>query len=109
MADEDASKIDPKNDVDVKYDDIPEAHCQDFEAQLKQQAEEAKMKLLSSYWRTRNKVIKKAEFTMPSFPSTTSSTSMSNVSDLPSDFVGKLMAALRIKLLNKYSKAVQQD
>ena len=49
MADEDASKIDPKNHVDVKYDDIPEAHCQDFEAQLKQQAEEAKMKLLLSY------------------------------------------------------------
>ena len=61
------------------------------------------MKLLSSYWRTRNKVIKKAEFTMPSFPSTTSSTSMSNVSDLPSDFVGKLMATL----VKKYDKSQQ--
>ena len=39
---------------------------------------------------------------MPILSSTTSSTSMSNVSDLPSDFVGKLLA-----LVKKYEESQQ--
>jgi len=41
MADEGASKIDPENIVDIKYDDLPEELRQAFEAQLKQWEEEA--------------------------------------------------------------------
>ena len=66
----DASKVDLSNVINVKYDDIPEEDRQAFEAQLKQQEEEAINNLLSCYGRTRNKVVKKAEFSMPSFQST---------------------------------------
>jgi len=56
---------------------------------------EARRKLISCYERTPQGVIKREEFIMPALSSKTSSTStMSNVSDLPSDFVVELMAAL---------------
>ena len=42
-----ASKVDPSNVIDVKYDDIPEEDRKAFEAKLKQQHEEARKKLLS--------------------------------------------------------------
>ena len=96
MADEGASKIDPENIVDIKYDDLPEELRQAFEAQLKQWEEEARRKLISCYERNPQGVIEREKSVMPVLSSTTSSTSMSNVSDLPSDFV-KLMDALAKK------------
>ena len=47
-------------------------------------------------------MIEKEKFVVPILSSTTSSTSMSNVSDLPSDFVGKLLA-----LVKKYEESQQ--
>ena len=47
-------------------------------------------------------VTEKEKSVMPILSSTTSSTSMSNVSDLPSDFVGKLLA-----LVKKYEESQQ--
>ena len=102
MADEGASKIDPENIVDIKYDDLPEEQRQAFEIQLKQREEEARRKLISCYERTPQGVTEKEKFVMPILSSTTSSTSMSTVSDLPSDFVGKLLA-----LVKKYEESQQ--
>ena len=76
----DASKIDPSNVISVKYDDIPEEDRQVFVAKLKQLQEEAMKNLLSCYGRTWNEVVKKAEFSIPSFQSTSST---ANVSTLP--------------------------
>lgn len=61
------------------------------------------MKLLSSYGRTRDEVLKKVGLTMLSYPSTASSISMSNVSGLPSNFVDEFMAAL----FKKYDESQQ--
>ena len=33
---EDGAKVDPKNIVDIKYDDLPEEQCQALEVQLKE-------------------------------------------------------------------------
>ena len=88
--DQDKFKVDPENGDDVEYDDLPEDQRQAFEIQLKQWEEEARRKLISCYERTPQGVIEKEKSVMPILSSTTSSTSMSNVSDLPSDFVGKL-------------------
>ena len=73
----DASKVDPSNVIGVKYDDIPEEDRQAFEAKLKQQEEEARKNLLSCFGRTQNEVVKKAEFIIPPFQSTSSTTNVS--------------------------------
>jgi hypothetical protein len=100
----DASKVDPCNVINVKYDDIPEEDRQAFEAQLKQQEEEARKNLLSCYGRTRNEVVKKAEFSMPSFQSTSST---SNVSVLPQSMFDLFLSESGKKLED--SQKVTQD
>lgn len=65
--------------------------------QLEDMRAEARRKLISCYERTPQGVIKREESVMSTLSSTTSSTSMSNVGDLPSDFVAKLMDALAKK------------
>ena len=44
-----------------------------FEAQLKKEQEEATRRLLAYYERTRQGVVQKEEFIMPTFPSTATS------------------------------------
>jgi len=100
----DASKVDLSNVINVKYDDIPEEDRQAFEAQLKQQEEEAIKNLLSCYGRTRNEVVKKAEFSMPSFQSTSST---SNVSALPQSMFDLFLSEFGKKLED--SQKVTQD
>ena len=100
----DASKVDLSNVINVKYDDIPEEDRQAFEAQLKQQEEEARKNLLSCYGRTRNEVVKKAEFSMPSFQSTSST---SNVSVLPQSMFDLFLSKFGKKLED--SQKVTQD
>ena len=90
-----ASKVDPSNVIDIKYDDIPEEDRKAFEAKLKQQQEEAMKNFLSCYGRTQNEVVKKAEFFVPSFGSTSSST---NVSTLPKEMFDLFMPEFGKKL-----------
>jgi len=70
MADDivDTSKIDPEDIIDAEYDDIPEERRKQFEAQLKKEQEEATRRLLACYERTRQGVVQKQEFIMPTFP-----------------------------------------
>ena len=65
----DASKIDTEDIIDAKYDNIHEERRKQFEAQLKKEQEEAMRRLLACYQRTRQGVIEKEEFIMPTFPS----------------------------------------
>ena len=58
------SKVD-STPVDVKYDDIPEESRKQFEAQLKKEQEEATRILLACYGKTRQGIIKKEKFVMP--------------------------------------------
>jgi hypothetical protein len=92
MADDivDASKIDPEDIIDVEYDDIPEECRKQFEAQLKKKREEATRRLLACYERTRQGVVQKEEFIVPPNPSTSTT---SNVSIDPADFINQLLDA----------------
>jgi len=80
--------------IEVKYEDITKESRKQFEAQLKEQ--EATRRLLAYYGKTRQGVIEKEKFVMPSLtppnPSTTttSTSGPSNVSfadDSPKQFV----------------------
>ena len=62
----DPSKADPSNAINVTYEELPEERCQEFEA---------KLKLLSCYGKTRQGVVEKEKFVMPSILSTNSPTS----------------------------------
>ena len=59
--DEDKAKANPKNVVDIKYDDLPEEKRQAFEAQLKEMEAESKRRLhykkLFSLWRNLHDVL----------------------------------------------------
>ena len=75
-----------------KYEEIIEERCKKFEAQLKKEQEEATRRLLARYGKTRQGVVEKEQFIMPTFtppnPSTTTSTSAANnVSFTPNDFI----------------------
>ena len=72
-----ACKVDLASVINVNYDDIPKADHQAFEEKLKLQQEEAKKNLLSCYGKTRNEVIKKAEFAIPPLEFASSSASVS--------------------------------
>ena len=77
---EDASKIDPKNIIDAEYDDVPEEHRRKpLEDQIKAFEAEYKKQLASCFRKTRQGVIQKQKFVIPTFPlpilSTTTSTS----------------------------------
>ena len=98
MADDiiDASEIDPEDIIDVEYDDIPEEHCKQFEAQLRMEQEEAMRRLLACYERTRQGVIKKEEFIMPTFPSTATS----EVSTMSPDLVEQFMSIIGDRIVD---------
>ena len=66
------SKVD-SSQVEVKYEDILEERRKQFEAQLKKEQEEATRRLLACYERTRQGVVQKEEFIMPTFPSAVTS------------------------------------
>jgi len=95
----DASKIDPEDIIDAEYDGIPDEHRQTFKAQIKHEQEEATMRLLSCFKRTRQGVVLKEEFIMPMFPLSNSSTARStsktrNVSIDPINFINHFVDAL---------------
>ena len=89
MADDiiDASEIDPEDIIDVEYDDIPEERRKQFEAELRMEQAEATRRLLACYERTRQGVIKKEEFIMPTFPSTATSKVSTPSPDLVEQFL----------------------
>ena len=67
----DASKVDPLNAMNVTYEDLSEEQLQKFEADLKQQNKELKARMLACYGKTRQGVIQKETFVMPSISTTT--------------------------------------
>ena len=72
------SKLD-STPIEVKYEDIPEERRKQFEAQLKKEQEEAMRGFLACYGKTRQGIVEKEKFVMPTFtplnPSTTTTTS----------------------------------
>ena len=102
MADDivDASKIDPEDIIDAGYDDIPEEQHQAFEAQIKHEQEKSMRRFLSCFERTQQGMVQKEEFVMPMFPLSNSSTATStsttsNVSIDPINFINQFADALR--------------
>ena len=87
----DASKINPEDIIDAEYDDIPEERRKQFETQLKKEQEEATRRLLACYERTRQGVVQKEDFIVPPNPSTSTT---SNVSIDPANFINQLLDAL---------------
>ena len=83
----DASEIDPENIIDVEYDDIPNECRKQFEGQLKKEREEATRRLLACYERTRQGMVQKQEFIMPTFPSTATSKVSTPSPDLVEQFL----------------------
>ena len=81
----DPSKVD-STPVDIKYEDIPEESRKQFEAALQKELEEAKMRLLACFGKTRQGVFEKDKFVMPTFaspppnPSTTATAAASSAS-----------------------------
>ena len=88
------SKVD-STPVDVKYEDIHEERRKQFEAHFKKEQEEVTKRLLAYYGKTRQGVVEKEKFVMPTFtppppnPSTTAiaaATSASTPSDVSFSF-----------------------
>ena len=84
----DASKVDPANIINVTYEDLSEEQRLKFEADLECQNEEIKARMLACYGKTRQGVIEKETFIMPSISSTTPpppAPQFVNVSSSPQD------------------------
>jgi len=88
----DASKVDSLNAKNITYEDISEEQRLKFEADLKRQNEENRVKMLACYGKTRQGVIEKEKFVMPGTqsatppaPSTTTSTSPTTDVSTPKD------------------------
>ena len=97
----DASKIDPLNAINISYEDLSEEQRQKFEADLKQRNEEIKARMLAYYWKTRQGVIEKETFVMPSISSTTPpppAPAVFNVSSAPQDLYNMLLSDHRKKI-----------
>ena len=97
----DASKVDPSNAINVTYEDLSEERCQKFEADLKQQNEEIKARMLACYGKTRQGVIEKETFVMPSISSTAPpppAPIVVNVSSSPQDLYSMLLSELGKKI-----------
>ena len=62
----DPSKVD-STPIDIKYEDIPEESCKQFEAAFPKEQEEAKKRLLACFGKTRQGVFEKEKFTIPTF------------------------------------------
>ena len=97
----DASKIDPLNAINVTYEDLSEEQHQKFEADLKQQNEEIKARMLTCYGKTWQGVIQKETFVMPSIPATTPpppAPTVTNVSSSHPDLYSMLLTELGKKI-----------
>ena len=97
----DASKIDPLNAINVSYEDLSVEQSQKFEADLKQQNEELKARMLACYGKTRQGVVEKEKFVMPSISSTTPPPPVPqfvNVSSSPQDLYSMLLSDLGKKI-----------
>ena len=79
----DPSKVDPSNTISISYEDLYEEQRQKFEADLNRRNEEIKAKMLACYGKTRQGVIEKEKFVMPSIPSTTPPASSTTTSASP--------------------------
>jgi len=99
----DASKIDPLNAINVTYEDLSEEQRQKFETDLKQQNEELKARMLACYGKTRQGVIQKETFVMPSISTTTPpppAPAATNVSSSHPDLYNMLLNELGKKINN---------
>ena len=97
----DASKVDPANIININYKDLPEEQRQKFEANLKRQNEEIKARMLACYGKTRQGVIEKETFVMPSISSTTPpppAPAVFSVSSSPQDLYIMLLSDLGKKI-----------
>ena len=97
----DASKIDPLNTINVTYEDLSEEQRQKFETNLKQQNEELKARMLACYGKTRQGVIQKETFVMPSISTTTPpplTPAATNVSSSHPDLYSMLLTELGKKI-----------
>ena len=79
----DPSKVDPSNIISISYEDLSVEQRQKFEADLNRRNEEIKAKMLACYGKTRQGVIEKEKFVMPSIPSTTPPASSTTTSASP--------------------------
>ena len=97
----DASKIDPLNAINVSYEDLSVEQSQKFEADLKQQNEELKARMLACYGKTQQGVVEKEKFVMPLISSTTPpppTPAVFNVSSAPQDLYNMLLSDHRKKI-----------
>ena len=97
----DASKVDPANIINVTYEDLSEEQRQKFEADLKQQNEELKARMLACYGKTQQGVVEKEKFVMPSISSTTPpppAPAVFSVSSAPQDLYNMLLSDLGKKI-----------
>ena len=96
-----ASKVDPLNAINVTYEDLSEEQRQKFEADLKQQNEEIKARMLTCYGKTWQGVIQKETFVMPSILTTTPpppAPAATNVSSSHLDLYSMLLTELGKKI-----------
>ena len=97
----DASKVDAANIINVTYEDLSEEQRLKFEADLEYQNEEIKARMLACYGKTRQGVIEKETFIMPSISSTTPpppAPAIFNVSSSPQDLYSMLLSELGKKI-----------
>ena len=97
----DASKVDPANTINVSYEDLPEEQRLKFEADVKRQNEEIKVRMLACYGKTRQGVIEKETSVMPSTSSTAPpppAPTVVNVSSSPQDLYSMLLSELGKKI-----------
>ena len=88
------SKVD-STPIEVKYEDMPEERRKQFKAQLKKEQDEATKRLLACYGKTRQGVVEKEKFVLPTFTppppnrsttATAAATSASTTSDVSFSF-----------------------
>ena len=109
---EDKSKIDSRNIDNPEYDEIAEDQRQALEIQLKEIEAEAKNKLISCYGKTRQGVIKKEKFVLPTLSSSTTSTDAPEItapvstttSNVTLAQVENLFAERDVRLVNLFTK-----
>ena len=97
----DVSKVDPANTINITYENLSEEQRLKFEADLKRQNKEIKARMLVCYGKTRQGVIEKETFVMPSTSSTTPPPPASTViyvSSSPQDLYSMLLSELGKKI-----------
>jgi len=97
----DASKIYPLNAIHVTSEDLSEEQRQKFDADMKQQNEGLKARMLACYGKTQQGVIQKETFVLPSILATTlpsPAPAATNVSSSHLDLYSMLLTELGKKI-----------